>query len=98
MNKTEPRFVPFPNGTSFMMWMERNCERCWKSKVSDATGKSRCAIENAISIWIVGYGTVNPRIAKRLNWDGKSYLETDCAEREEKRPKQKKRIQGPELF
>jgi len=91
MNKTEPRYVPFPNGLSFAYWYERNCDRCWKSKVNEATGKSRCAIENAISLAAVADGKVKPSIAKRLQWNGESYLATNCQEREEKRPKRVKK-------
>ena len=97
--KPEARFVPFANGTSFMVWYQRNCDRCWKSKVNEATGKSQCAIENAISRGSVSDGRIKPLIAKRLNWDGSGYLETDCAEREENRPKRKpKQDEGEELF
>ena len=90
------RFSLFPNGTSFMCWMDANCDRCWKGVVSNKTGKSRCAIENAIALasgtdgsLMHGGGTPPEKAAKvaaRLGWDGVSYLENNCPEREEKRP------------
>jgi pyridoxal biosynthesis lyase PdxS len=75
-----------------MIWRGANCDRCWKSHVNEKTGKSRCAIENAIALgsatdgsFLAG-GIRTPahaaRLAKRLGWDGVSYLETDCPERE----------------
>lgn len=98
---SEPSYTVFPNGSSFMDWNARNCDRCWKSHVTEATGKSRCAIENAIAYGAASDGTLlggglrtpamAARIAKRLGWDGDEYLETDCPEREEKRPKPKRR-------
>jgi hypothetical protein len=111
MNTEEkPRFAPFPNGTSFMLWNERNCDRCWKSKVNESTGKSRCAIEYAIAVGSVSDGTFladgtrtianAKRLSDRLGWDGKSYLENDCPERQEKQPARKKKQQQnqPELI
>lgn len=103
-----PTFSVFPNGTSHTTWLDRNCDRCWKSKVNDRTGKSRCAIENAISFGaasdgtLLGSGIRTPeqaaKLAARLGWDGQSYLETDCPEREPKRPKPKRRDDMPTLF
>jgi hypothetical protein len=94
---SEPTYDLFPNGTSHMMWRDRSCDCCWKSRVDEATGKSRCAIEYAIAAASVFDGTLiadgvigrarAERLAKRLNWDGKSYLRTDCPERQEKRQK-----------
>lgn len=97
----EPSYSVFPNGTSHMRWTDRNCDRCWKSHVNEKTGKSRCAIETAIAFASVADGTLlgdgrrTPAqagaLAKRLGWNGRDYLETACPEREEKRPKQKRR-------
>ena len=85
------RFAVFPNGTSHMIWRDHNCDRCWKSRVNEKTGKSRCAIEYAIALASVTDGTFladgsrtpkhAARLAKRLEWDGVSYLGNDCPER-----------------
>lgn len=87
-----PPFRVFPNGTSFMMWNERNCDRCVKryDESKHRNGRSECDIENAIALASAtdgtllhgGYTPLNKAdaIARRLGWDGKSYLENDCHE------------------
>jgi hypothetical protein len=97
--KHKPSYRPFSNGTAFMQWTEGNCERCWKSKVSETTQRSRCPMENAIARGACGDGTIPQRIAKRLGWDGRGSLVAECPEREEHRPKtQKKTPNQPELL
>ena len=92
-NKSIPDFALFPNGTSFMMWMDRNCDRCIKGydEKKHHDGRSECDIENAIALASGSNGTLlhggytplnkADAIAKRLNWDGRNYLEHDCPER-----------------
>lgn len=87
-----PRFAVFPNGTSLMCWMDQNCDRCVKryDEAKHTKGRSDCDIENAIALASAtdgrlthaGHTPLNKAdaIAKRLNWDGQSYLETDCPE------------------
>lgn len=87
-----PRFAIFPNGTSYMVWSERNCDRCVKryDESRHNNGRSDCDIENAISIASASDGTllhggttpVNKAdaIARRLKWNGESYLTADCPE------------------
>jgi hypothetical protein len=98
---SERRFVLFPNGTSHMMWNERNCDRCWKRPGPNQQGRNHaCAIESNIALAsatdgsLLHDGTTSilraEKIAMRLKWDGKDYLETDCPEREEKRPPRKR--------
>src|SRR5688572_20665748 len=89
---TTPRFALFPNGTSYMIWTGRNCDRCVKryDESKHAKGTSECDIENAIALASATDGTLlhggcapmnkADAIAKRLNWDGKTYLEADCPE------------------
>lgn len=91
-NTQLPRYAVFPNGTSFMVWTERNCDRCLKGydETKHANGRSECDIENAIALASVTDGTLlhdgdtplnkADAIAKRLNWDGKTYLTNDCPE------------------
>ena len=88
-----PRFAVFPNGTSFMMWNDRNCDQCVKryDESKHTNGRSECDIENAIALSAATDGTLlhggstpmnkADAIARRLNWDGKSYLKHDCPER-----------------
>ena len=77
----------FPNGTSFMMWRDRNCDRCKKGYNEDKhpSGQNHdCPIEQAISVASMLDGTLQPEnreeIARRLKWDGETYLEHDCPE------------------
>lgn len=84
-----PRFALFPNGTSFMFWNERNCDRCVKGYDAEKR-RSKCDIEIAIALSSATDGTllhgghtpVNKAdaIARRMNWTGQSYLEHDCPE------------------
>jgi hypothetical protein len=88
-----PRFSPFPNGTSLMIWSGRNCDQCVKryDKTKHRKGRSECDIENAIALAAASDGTIlhggrtpmnkADAIARRLNWDGQSYLTHDCPER-----------------
>lgn len=74
------------------MWNDRNCDRCVKQYDPDkhAKGRSGCDIENAIALSAATDGTLlhdghtplnkADAIAKRLNWDGQSYLQHDCPE------------------
>ena len=87
-----PRFSIFPNGTGHMIWMSRNCDDCIKrfDPEKHMNGFSGCAIENAISMAAASDGTLlhggltapnkANAIARRLNWDGESYLENNCPE------------------
>src|ERR1044072_3078833 len=84
-----PRFSIFPNGTSHMIWRERNCDRCIKTfdPNKHPSGRSECDIENAIAFASATDGTLlhcgatppnkADAIARRLNWDGQSYLDHD---------------------
>jgi len=90
--KEPPRYALFPNGTSFMCWMDRNCDRCIKGydEKKHHKGRSDCDIENNIAIASGSDGTLThggytplnkaDAIARRLNWDGVTYLEHDCPE------------------
>lgn len=93
MTETLPAYALFPNGTSFMVWYEQNCDRCLKcpkAEILKQGTNEACAIETAISLASVtdgtllhdGYTPMNKAdaLAKRLNWDGQSYLESDCPE------------------
>lgn len=87
-----PDFSLFPNGTGYRLWNERNCARCLKrfDETKHLTGASECDIETAIALASALDGTllhcgqtpVNKAdaIARRLHWDGRSYLQHDCPE------------------
>lgn len=75
-----------------MVWLDRNCDRCVKrfDPEKHLHGRSECDIENAISIASASDGTLlhggttpinkADAIARRLNWDGHSYLDHNCPE------------------
>lgn len=85
-----PRYALFPNGTSFMIWSEMNCDRCVKGPKPDTTTNFACPIEDAIMRAAATDGTLlhgghtplnkADAIAKRLGWDGRTYLEHACPE------------------
>lgn len=75
-----------------MIWSERNCDRCIKryDEEKHVKGTSECDIENAIAMASALDGTLlhcgntpinkADAVARRLNWDGQSYLTHDCPE------------------
>lgn len=86
-----PSFDIFPNGTSHMIWRERNCDRCIKGPKPEIEGHNEaCPIEDAIAMAAATDGSLlhdggtplnkADSIAKRLNWDGESYLTNNCPE------------------
>lgn len=88
---TPPTYSLFPNGTAFMCWNGRNCDRCKKGPAPDIIGNNPlCEIEDAIALascldgklTLDGTKTAEEAaaLAARLKWDGQSYLETDCPE------------------
>lgn len=87
-----PRFRVFPNGSSWMDWMAMNCDRCVKrfDPEKHHGANSPCDLENSIALASAtdgtllhgGYTPINKAdaVARRLNWDGRSYLENKCPE------------------
>lgn len=86
-----PTFSLFPNGTSFESWYCQNCDRCTKGPGPEPEGENPlCNIETAIALACCTDGTLlNDGIntteaaadmARRLNWDGRSYLPHNCPE------------------
>ncbi len=75
-----------------MIWYGRNCDRCVKryDEAKHSKGLSECDIENAISIAAATDGSLlldgkvpmnkADALARRLKWDGQTYLEHDCPE------------------
>lgn len=86
-----PTFSLFPNGTSFEIWYCQNCDRCTKGPGPEPEGENPlCNIETAIALACCTDGTLlndginTPEaaadMARRLNWDGRSYLPHNCPE------------------
>ncbi len=93
---------PFSNGTEFMMFEERNCDRCWKSSrlkndsVNLKTGeavytKIICAIQRDIFTRMYS----NEPIAQRTIDICRSFT---CPYRQERRKKYEKDKNQPKLF
>jgi hypothetical protein len=61
------RTQPFSNGTEFMIWRERNCDRC-KKDMEIIAGEyiSHCDIEDALSFASVTDGMISNEIAERM--------------------------------
>ena len=86
---------PFSNGTEYMMWEERNCDRCHKSShlTKDQTGYTKivCAIERDIINRMWSNEPIAQRTIDICNM-------TDCPYRKEKRSVRKKDEKQLELF
>ena len=86
---------PFSNGTEFMMWNERNCERCIKNShlKKDLTNytKIRCAIQRDI---LTRMGSDEPIAQRTIDACEKSV----CPHIKTEWPKRKKKVIQPTLF
>lgn len=90
---------PFSNGTHYLWWEERNCDRCWKSshikKGSDPDDPEytpfTCAIQR--DIYTRMYST-EPIAQRTIDICKKA----DCPYRQEQRPKYEKNKNEPKLF
>ena len=92
---------PFSNGTEFMMWEERNCDRCWKSshikRGSDPDNPDwtpyRCAIQREIDFRRFSAEPISQRAYDICQ-------KADCPNRQEHRPTKKyeKHKNEPKLF
>lgn len=71
-----------------MDWISYNCDKCKKgphhSKLFKNGSNPLCPIETEISLASALDGHVREEkrdvISKRLNWDGKTYLDHNCPE------------------
>jgi len=83
----------FSNGTEFALWMERNCDRCYKSPKThtdqhdslEYITKSRCAIWDEIGHQCFGSGD-DPVSERTYN----ATQSLDCPYRKENWPKRNK--------
>lgn len=64
--KEDKSYMLFSNGTEFMMWQERNCEKCVKAVFynpkTDTYPKYRCAIQKHIEEACIGDGRGSKRV------------------------------------
>lgn len=97
---TKVNIDPFSNGTEYMMWESRNCDRCWKSSklkkegdtsYEDEYTKIRCAIQRDI---FTRMGSNEPIAQRTID----VCRMRDCPYREEKRKRYEKNKGLPKLF
>ncbi len=75
------RVIIFSNGTQYMQWNARNCDRCSKvtfNKFHEPV--STCPLWNAIADSMCDDGDFTPEMAKRLGHKSGAYT-WDCPER-----------------
>jgi hypothetical protein len=76
---------PFHCGSQYADWIERNCNRCWKSM--NETRKGSCSLDRALATACFGDGEISDEVAKRIGApDDCTVYGWDCPEREEQRP------------
>ena len=78
----------FSNGTEAMIWIEQNCENCWKYDPEKEIGKSKCKTEEEISLGFVDTDLISERVKRIID------LKV-CPYKQEKRPVYKKRDKEP---
>jgi len=68
----ERRITPFSNGTEYVIWLDRNCDRCRK-QYDPATGEAPCDIEESLSVACLTDGKISAEMARRsglnIRWD-----------------------------
>ena len=87
------------NGTEFMLWMGRNCDRCIKAErpiikckvLVGYANKGRCKVNYEITLASVGTGAVTKRVSKIINSPDCPFIKTGW-------PKRKKADNEPKLF
>lgn len=93
----EKRYTLFSNGTEFMMWQSRNCERCvkavWYNEKTNTFPQYRCAIQREIDLAAAtdGCGSLRTYNAIRGEHDYCPHLQT------ERKPRARK-DNDPKLF
>ena len=91
--KEKSKYPPFSNGTEFMVWTDRNCDRCVKAsrlretKAGGEYTKFRCAMQKEILL--------DEYVSKRT-YD--ICQKRDCPHRQETRKKYPKKDNSPKLF
>ena len=90
---------PFGNGTEFMAWTERNCDRCGKGMLYDEDTEAvefRCPVEEALHGADADDGSMSTEMAARMGYpeiayghpSGVRYWTWDCPECSEYPPEE----------
>ena len=72
---------PFSNGTEFMIWRDKNCDRCEKANTETADRTKTCPMEYDIALASVTDGSIPKESAERVGCNYEPYFHlTDCKE------------------
>lgn len=76
------RIRPFSNGSQYVDWTARNCDRCAKQFDWEAQ-ESHCDIEAALSFACIDDGRITAEIARRagITDETRTHYTWDCPER-----------------
>lgn len=88
--KAKSEYPPFSNGTEFMVWTARNCDRCVKA--SHKYTAFRCAVQKEI---IYASAFSDEYVSKRTY---EICQKLDCPYRQETRKKYSKKDNSTKLF
>ena len=96
-SESKERYTLFSNGTEFMWWQSRNCERCvkavWYNEKTDTYPQHRCAIQRDIEFAAVGDGCGSKRTSEAVHQAQCPYIQT------ERKPRTKRKAENePNLF
>lgn len=75
------KYILFSNGTEFMEWQSRNCERCvkavWYNEKKDFYPKYRCAVQRDIEKAAIADGCGTKRVYHATHSDICPYIRTE---------------------
>ena len=96
--KEKSKYPPFSNGTEFMAWTARNCDRCVKASHLRETiaGEEYTSFRCAVQKEIILEATFPDVYVSKRTYDICQKL--DCPNRQETRKKYPKRDNSPKLF
>jgi len=70
----DERIIPFSNGSQYMDWTYRNCDRCRKQAPTEVSlDEIPCEIERALIWAMVDDGKIPLPIAERMKLDKRAY-------------------------
>lgn len=73
---------PFSNGTQYIDWQIRNCDRC-KKACTDSGNSPICPIKKALALASWGDGTISDELGKRMGYEpGNPRYTWDCPEKD----------------
>lgn len=69
----DTKVSPFPNGTSYMVWTEVNCDRCTKN--------DGCKLADALAVACCPDGQIAAEVAQAIGCEPEGYAPAACADR-----------------